>query len=237
MYGTCTIDAEAFAYAYNFSFEGFKRTPWTPPGYGPDGGVRDQYHNCKNSSSASKIVLLYAHTTKYSGTSKYGCTLEQGVLTFIEWLSFVLYREVFFIRKLKCTGIIGIGTSRFVHYREVFYIRSVPYQRFHCAHSQLKGKFILNTDNPFYHTVFPSKRGIYTVWWCVLCLLPCVHVLHTCIASTQQQCFWQKVRTCSSRVAVSAQRPALSLHTLTTHSPSPQSSACVYQVIQTCLNK
>ena len=28
--------------------------------------------------------------------------------------SFVLYREVSFIRRLKCTGIIGIGTNRFV---------------------------------------------------------------------------------------------------------------------------
>ena len=28
--------------------------------------------------------------------------------------SFVLYREVSFIRRLKCTGIIGIGMSRFV---------------------------------------------------------------------------------------------------------------------------
>ena len=44
--------------------------------------------------------------------------------------SFVLYREVSFIRRLKCTGIIGIGTSRFVLYREVFFIRSVLYRRF-----------------------------------------------------------------------------------------------------------
>ena len=39
---------------------------------------------------------------------------------------FVLYREVSFIWRLKCTGI-----SRFVLYREVFFIRSVLYQRFH----------------------------------------------------------------------------------------------------------
>ena len=45
--------------------------------------------------------------------------------------SFVLYREVSFIRRLKCTGIIGIGTSRFVLYREVFFIWSVLYRRFH----------------------------------------------------------------------------------------------------------
>ena len=49
--------------------------------------------------------------------------------------SFVLYREVFFIRRLKFTGIIGIGTSRFVFYGEVFFIRSVLYQRFHCNSS------------------------------------------------------------------------------------------------------
>ena len=45
---------------------------------------------------------------------------------------FVLYREVFFIQRLKCTGIIEIGTSRFVLYKEVFFIQSVLYQRFHC---------------------------------------------------------------------------------------------------------
>ena len=33
--------------------------------------------------------------------------------------SFGLYREVSFIRRLKCTGIIGIGMSRFVLYSEV----------------------------------------------------------------------------------------------------------------------
>ena len=47
--------------------------------------------------------------------------------------SFVLYREVSFIWRLKCTGIIGIGTSRFVLYREVSLIRSVLFQRFHCT--------------------------------------------------------------------------------------------------------
>ena len=36
---------------------------------------------------------------------------------------FVLYREVSFIRRLKCIGIIGIGTSRFVLYREVSFIQ------------------------------------------------------------------------------------------------------------------
>ena len=46
--------------------------------------------------------------------------------------SFVLYREVSFICRLKCTGIIGMWTSRFVLYREVSFIRSVLYQRFHC---------------------------------------------------------------------------------------------------------
>ena len=47
---------------------------------------------------------------------------------------FVLYREVSFTRRLKCTGIIGIGMSRFVLYREVFFILSVLYRRFHCIH-------------------------------------------------------------------------------------------------------
>ena len=47
--------------------------------------------------------------------------------------SFVLYREVSFIRRLECTGIIGFGTSRFVLYREVFFVWSVHYRRFHCV--------------------------------------------------------------------------------------------------------
>ena len=38
--------------------------------------------------------------------------------------SFVLYREVSFIRRLKCTSIIGTGTSRFVLYREMFFIQT-----------------------------------------------------------------------------------------------------------------
>ena len=46
--------------------------------------------------------------------------------------SSVLYREVSFIRRFKCTDIIGIGTSIFVLYREVFFIWSVLYWRFHC---------------------------------------------------------------------------------------------------------
>ena len=41
--------------------------------------------------------------------------------------SFVLYREVSFIRRLKCTGIIGIGMSRFVLYREVFFVENKEY--------------------------------------------------------------------------------------------------------------
>ena len=50
--------------------------------------------------------------------------LGQGVLSFIE-------RCPLFGR-LKCTGIIGIGTSIFVLYRDVSFIQSVLYQRFHC---------------------------------------------------------------------------------------------------------
>ena len=45
--------------------------------------------------------------------------------------SFVLYRDVSFIRRLKCIGIIGIEKSRFVLYREMFLIRSVLYRSFH----------------------------------------------------------------------------------------------------------
>ena len=53
--------------------------------------------------------------------------------------SFVLYREVSFIRRLKCTGTIGIGTSRFVLYREVSFIRSVLYRMFHCIAAMAPG--------------------------------------------------------------------------------------------------
>ena len=54
--------------------------------------------------------------------------------------SFVLYKEVSFIRRLKCTGIIGIGTSRFVLYREVFFIWSVLYRRYmYINHKSLQG--------------------------------------------------------------------------------------------------
>ena len=45
--------------------------------------------------------------------------------------SFVLYSEVSFIWRLKCTGIIGMWTSRFVLFREVSFIQSVLYWRFH----------------------------------------------------------------------------------------------------------
>ena len=36
--------------------------------------------------------------------------------------SFVLYREVSFILRLKCTGIKGIGMSSYVFYKEVSFI-------------------------------------------------------------------------------------------------------------------
>ena len=36
--------------------------------------------------------------------------------------SFVLYREMFFIWRLKCTGQIGIGMGSFVFYRKLSYI-------------------------------------------------------------------------------------------------------------------
>ena len=63
-----------------------------------------------------------------------GITVEPPNKGHIGTRSFVPYREVSFIRRLKCTGIIGIGTSRFVLYREVFFIRSVLYRRLHCSH-------------------------------------------------------------------------------------------------------
>ena len=71
--------------------------------------------------------------------------------------SFVLYREVSFIQRLKCTGIIGIGTSRFVLYREVFFIRSVLYQRFHCTY--------------YAHAhVFCLIRGVCVCFVCFVCV-------------------------------------------------------------------
>ena len=53
------------------------------------------------------------------------CTVEPPNKGHVGTRSFVLYREVSFIRRLKCIGIIGIGTSRFVLYREVFFILSI----------------------------------------------------------------------------------------------------------------
>ena len=75
--------------------------------------------------------------------------------------SFVLYREVSFIRRLKCTGIIGIGTSRFVLYREVFFIRSVLYRRFHCTVDLSLKNMSLNLIETLKapEAIFPSARG------------------------------------------------------------------------------
>ena len=70
---------------------------------------------------------LYIHLYVYSGNKGHVGTR-----------SFVLYREVSFIQRLKCTGIIGIGTSRFVLYREVSFIQSVLYWRFHCIYYVVK---------------------------------------------------------------------------------------------------
>ena len=50
--------------------------------------------------------------------SRLKCTGMIGIGT----SSFVLYREVSFIWRLKCTDMIGIGTSSFVLYREVSFI-------------------------------------------------------------------------------------------------------------------
>ena len=66
----------------------------------------------------------YTNDTDIQWNLRIKDTLGQGVLSFIE--RFPLFR------RLKYTGIIGIGTSRFVLYREVFFIRSVLYQRFYC---------------------------------------------------------------------------------------------------------
>ena len=56
------------------------------------------------------------------------CTYQRGV--HITWARdgsmYILHREVSFIRRLKCTGIIGIGTSRFVLYREVSFFSECP---------------------------------------------------------------------------------------------------------------
>ena len=60
----------------------------------------------------------------------------------IEMSRFGLYREGSFIRRLKCIGIIGIETSRFGLYREVFFIRGVLYRRFHCN----TGRYNFNSE-------------------------------------------------------------------------------------------
>ena len=70
--------------------------------------------------------------------------------------SCVLYKEVSY-SKLKCTGIIGIGTSGFVLYREVFFIRSVLYRRFNCIQYLHKGAERINASR---HSLV-----IHAVFW------------------------------------------------------------------------
>ena len=54
-----------------------------------------------------------------------GNTVEPPNKGHVGTRSFVLYREVSFIWRLKCTGIIGIGMNSFVLYRQVSFIWSV----------------------------------------------------------------------------------------------------------------
>ena len=81
-------------------------------------------------SASLLLAMLLGNKWLTSNCSIY--TVEPPNKGHIGTRSFVLYREVSVIRRLKCTSIIGIGTNRFVLYREVFFIRSVLYQRFHC---------------------------------------------------------------------------------------------------------
>ena len=87
--------------------------------------IRDSHIIGFPSSTAKRMLQCIAE----------GYTVEPPNKGHVGTRSFVLYREVSFIRRLKCTGIIGIGTSRFVLYREVSFIRSVLYRRFHCIES------------------------------------------------------------------------------------------------------
>ena len=64
--------------------------------------------------------------------------------------SFVLYREVSFIQRLKCTAVIGIGTSRFVLYKEVLYSE--------CPLSEV----LLYTDYDCYTTKLDWRFESYT---------------------------------------------------------------------------
>ena len=67
-----------------------------------------------------RSILLHQHSQPYTISSYlFYSTVEPPNKGHIGTKSFVLYREVSFIRRLKCTGIIGIWTSRFVLYREV----------------------------------------------------------------------------------------------------------------------
>ena len=63
--------------------------------------------------------MLYSNE---GGEKQYAYTVEPPNKGHIGTRSFVLHREMSFIRRLKCTGIIGIRTSRFVLYREVSFI-------------------------------------------------------------------------------------------------------------------
>ena len=79
-----------------------------------------------------KTLLLFVDSWDYSPLVY---TVEPPNKGHVGTRSFVLYRQVSFIRRLQCTGIIRIGTSRFVLYREVSYIWSVHYRRFHCIYN------------------------------------------------------------------------------------------------------
>ena len=65
------------------------------------------------SLSAGASSLIFLRNFQYSST------VEPPNKGYVGTRSFVVYREVSFIRRLKCTGIVGIETSRFVLYREL----------------------------------------------------------------------------------------------------------------------
>ena len=85
----------------------------------PDETVLLPFHMCHT------LLLRKLHDTRQErsvGDTDNHTTVEPLNKGHVGTRSFVLYREVSFIRRLKCTGIIGIGTSKFVFYREVSFI-------------------------------------------------------------------------------------------------------------------
>ena len=93
---------------------------------------------------------MYTKNSNLFDTTLFPYTAEPPNKGHVETRSFVLYREVSFIRRLKCTGIIGIGMSRFVLYREVSFIGGSNVYYF-TVMANVKYSVVEERDNEVHH--------------------------------------------------------------------------------------